>query len=642
MQAASVPSWLSGESDVGKKSVKLLAMPWAMLNRPSIQLGVLQSVLREAGIRTEVRSFYLDFMQHLASSTADLPAAERISPEDYGEIAAQYFIGDWIFAVPPFNDPRALDEEYFAYLRSQGVSQELVTLAVKMRTLVPEFLELCVQDVLAAAPAVVGFTTTFGQNIPSLVLSKLLKQRDPSLKIVFGGANCDGPMGISLHRNFPWIDVVVRGEGERVVTTLMRDLLSGGKVGRQPGLCLRQGKRSFAIEQNSEGAAMSEVPFPTYDEYFSRLRKCSFGSEILRDISIPFEGSRGCWWGAKLHCTFCGLNGSNMAFRSKSADRAVDELFYLAKRYQQLSFQAVDNIMDMRYFSEFLPKLRDSNSDLRLFYETKSNLKRWQVQTLRDAGVVSIQPGIESLSTPILKLMRKGVTALQNIRLLKWCAEFGIHAYWNVIYGFPGEPPEEYDRMTHLMKSLGHLEPPSLIRLGMERFSPYHQRPQDFNLEVIGPRQYYRFAYPCDEATLSDLAYSFDYRYTDDQSPETYVGPIKQSIEEWQSNYDAANASLQYQRGPDFLIINDRRPNFEPYEYRLGETEARIYLASDSGATPKAIWQALNEERGVNVTVEEIEEYLKELVAASLVYEEDGYYLSLAISVNHRAKVTDA
>ncbi|HXD30598.1 MAG TPA: RiPP maturation radical SAM C-methyltransferase [Pyrinomonadaceae bacterium] len=625
-----------------EKKTILVAMPWALLNRPSIQLGVLQSVLQEQGIDTEVRSFFLHFMEHVAEKTAGLGDGKRVVAGDYGEIAAQYFIGDWIFAVPPFHDARKLDDEYFAYVRSQDVPEDLISKAIRMRGLVPAFLDSCVEDLLGSHPAVVGFTTTFGQNIPSLVLSKLLKQRDPSLKIVFGGANCDGPMGEALHRNFPWIDVVVRGEGESVIAGLMADLFSGRTIKPRPGLCVGRGKRRVIIEQSSENVrSIGEVPYPNYDEYFDRIRSLSFGAEISRDISIPFEGSRGCWWGAKQHCTFCGLNGSSMAFRSKSADRAVDELLFLAKKYQQLSFQAVDNIMDMRYFNEFLPKLRDSGLDLRLFYEVKSNLKRWQVRLLRDAGVAYIQPGIESLSTPILRLMKKGVTALQNIRLLKWCVEFGIHVYWNVIYGFPGEPPEEYDRMADVMKSLGHLQPPSLIRLGIERFSPYHQRPQNYNLEIVGPRPYYRFAYPCDESALSDLAYSFDYRYRDGQQPEAYIKAIKQSIEHWQSNYDEGSLALQYSRGPGFLIINDRRPALESADYHLAEEEARIYLACDSGATPKAIWESLKEEGGVTATIEDVEDYLEELREARLVYEEDGVYLSLAVPVNSRTKVAD-
>ena len=46
--------------------------------------------------------------------------------------------------------------------------------------------------------------------------------------------------------------------------------------------------------------------------------------------SVFVETSRGCWWGERMHCTFCGLNGATMAYRSKSAPRALAELTHLA------------------------------------------------------------------------------------------------------------------------------------------------------------------------------------------------------------------------------------------------------------------------------------------------------------------------
>jgi ribosomal peptide maturation radical SAM protein 1 len=259
---------------------------------------------------------------------------------------------------------------------------------------------------------------------------------------VFGGGNCDGPMGAALHRVFPWIDVVVRGEAERILPDLVRDLLVGGEIRPRPGLCYRDGERSVAVPQaGAATVAMDEIPTPQFDEYFERLAKTGFTAEVMREVRLPYETSRGCWWGAKSHCTFCGLNGSTMAFRSKSDDRVVEELTALARHHERVDFTLVDTTLDMRYFRDVLPRLRESGHDLSLYYETKSNLRREQVRLLREAGVDFLQPGIESLSTPILKLMRKGVTALQNVRLLKWCAEYGIQVYWNVIYGFPGEPP---------------------------------------------------------------------------------------------------------------------------------------------------------------------------------------------------------
>ena len=105
---------------------------------------------------------------------------------------------------------------------------------------------------------------------------------------------------------------------------------------------------------------------------------------------------------------------------------------------------AVDNILDMRYFRDVLPQLRERQLGLTLFYETKANLTKEQVKLLRDAGVLAIQPGVESLSTHVLQLMRKGVTALQNIQLLKWCRQYGVTVAWNLLYGFPGETAADY------------------------------------------------------------------------------------------------------------------------------------------------------------------------------------------------------
>src|SRR3989442_4390068 len=216
-----------------------------------------------------------------------------------------------------------------------------------MRALVPAFLEACVDDVLSAGPRIVGFASTFSQTVPSLVLAKMLKQADPSLTIVFGGANCDGPMGIGLLRAFPWVDVVVRGEAESIVVDLMRDLLAGEPPRARPGLCYRKTGELVIMDQTGgEEVAMDRLPIPRYGEYFDRLAKTGFAAEILAEVRVPYESARGCWWGAKSHCTFCGLNGSSMAFRSKSPARALEEIETLVQRHGRLDLQAVDNIID--------------------------------------------------------------------------------------------------------------------------------------------------------------------------------------------------------------------------------------------------------------------------------------------------------
>lgn len=619
-------------------SVGLVSMPFKDLQHPPIQLGILESCLAREGISARSHSLELAFMEHLAAETAG--DAEPLTIADYQQIAHQAFVvqlGDWIFKVAPYAESAADDEAYLACIK-EGASEQCIANAKRMRQLVPSFLEKVAKELLAGKPRIVGFSSVFQQNVPSLVLSKMLKQLDPSLTIVFGGDNCEGPMGAALHRSFPWVDMVVRGEGERVLVELARDVLAGRPVRPQPGLCYRDGSGHPVVvpESSKPEIAMDEVPTPVYDEFFERVAASPLREDLWPEISILFESSRGCWWGAKSHCTFCGLNHATMAFRSKPAERVAREILHFAERHKILSFVAVDDIIELAHIRDLMPLLRRSGYDLSIFYETKANLTKDQIRAFFGAGVKAVQPGIESLSTPILKSMRKGVTALQNIRLLKWCAEIGVAPSWNILYGFPGEAPEEYERMAELVPSLVHFDPPKFTPMQVQRFSPYFDGAAQFGIEIVGPEPYYRFLYPVDDATLRDIVYDFEHRYLDGRDPVSYTGNLAAAIEKWRSAGAAAYRSLAYRRGPGFVIVEDRRPGFEKSDYQFDGDEAQIYLACDAGATPEQI-HALLKGGEDPPDVDEIREFLDELVEAKIMFREGNSYLALAVLANASA-----
>jgi len=575
-------------------------------------------------------------MEHLHASTADAAEGEGLSIAQYQDVAHRDFVvhlGEWIFKVPPYADPTPEDDEYLAYVRASGIPEHAVTTAIRMKALVPAFLESAANELLASCPRVVGFSTVFQQNIPSLVLAKILKEKDPSLMIVFGGDNCDGPMGAALHESFPWVDVVVRGEGERVLVEVVTDLLAGKPLRPQPGLCYRVNGRAVVVPPDSKPQLpIADVPSPTYDEFFERLARSPLRAELLHDLAILFESSRGCWWGAKSHCTFCGLNAATMMFRSKPAAQVAEEILELAARYKVLKFVAVDDIIDLAHVRDLLPMLKESGCDLQIFYETKANLTKEQVRAFQSAGVTDIQPGIESLSSPILRLMRKGVTALQNLRLLKWCAESGVGVAWNLLSGFPGEPPEEYERMAELIPSLVHLDAPNFSPVQVQRFSPYFERAAEFGLELTGPMPYYRFLYPLAPDKLANLAYDFAHRYHDGRDPEDYTQSLREAVARWREASERALGSLRYRRGPGFLVVEDRRPGIESADYLFEGQEAKIYLACDAGASAAELCAELAAHGEDNLSAEEIKEFLDELVEARLMYREENQYLALAIA----------
>jgi ribosomal peptide maturation radical SAM protein 1 len=617
--------------------VVLITMPWDALHVPSLQLGILHAVLDRAGVSSRICQFNLAFMEHLAAA-APATRGQPITAEDYRLVATSFSgAGDWIFAIPPFRTPTPdQDQEFFAHLRSRGLG-ESIPLFCWMRDQAASFVEACADDVLAGAPRIVGFTTAFTQNVASLALALRLKQRAPALRVVFGGHNCDGAMGAALHRTFPWVDVVVRGEGEAVFPEVVAALLAGREPTERPGLCLRRDGASIAIPEARGTVRMDDVPLPRFDAYFAALERASFRDQIAPEVTLAYESARGCWWGEKSHCKFCGISEIDIAFRSRSADRVYDDLVALAATYRRTEINVVDYILDLRYLRELAPRLRDSGIDFDIFYETKANLRRDQLVAMREAGIRRIQPGVESLSTPLLRLMRKGVTALQNLRLLKWCAELGIDVMWNVLYGMPGEPPEEFERMAALIPRVSHLQPPSsLVRLELDRFSPYHDDPARFGLEVLGPRRYYELVYPIDDrATLNDLAYTFEYRHADGRDPDGYVASLRAAVKQWMLR-PPKSRTLVWSRGPGFITIVDERPGMPHARYTLDDTEAAIYLACDAGASAAQVRDALVA-RGLDAPeLSEITEFLAELAAAGLVYEESGRYLALALARNPR------
>lgn len=594
--------------------VVLVNMPWALLRAPSIQLSTVKALLARAGIDSKVLNFNLEWMQYLADHG-------QFEAKDYFTIAqAGGGLGEWVFAVPPFRDVVAGEiEEY-----KTAFAPETFAAAERMRALVPGFIQQCVDRVAAHAPAVVGFTTTFEQNVPCLLLTQELKRQHEKVITVFGGANCDGPMGEALHRNFSFIDHVVRGEAEAIVGPLFQELLATGRATSRPNVCSRNARSSLIRSEKTELPQMSDVPMPDHDDYFRDLPNMSFKGEIVPSW-IPFEAARGCWWGQKHHCTFCGLNGNGMKFRSKPAERTLEELKTFSRKYRVTHFNATDNIIDMSYFEGLLPKLADSGNGFHIFYETKANLKKQQIQQLAAAGVVDIQPGIESLSTPILGLMNKGTTAMQNIRLLKWALEYGVEVSWNMLYGFPGEDPAEYEKMAKLLPALTHFDAPTMTLLDVHRFSPYHSESSKYGIRVSGPKWFYKYVYPLDEATLHDIAYAFDFEYDRPQKPAEYGKACVEIIDRWRKQ--RGRAKLEYRVGEGFMEISDTR-NGERALHQLGETEMRIYLALDASATPKAVHEQLGSGAP---SVEAIEAFCDQLVEMRLAYEEDGRYLSLAI-----------
>lgn len=614
--------------------VVLVSMPFGPLFWPSLGLSLLKPPLVERGISVSIKYF-------------TIPFAERIGESLYSTIAMSSRIGmreqagEWIFSHALAEQSDEQVERYVeeilrrrdGYLvKRAAASPALIAGILRARTRVHPFLDRCVDDIVAEQPSIVGFTSIFQQHVASLALARRIKDRLPSALVVFGGANCEGVMGAETLRQFPWVDAAVSGEGDVVFPDLVERHRAGRSISDLTGVRTRDRlKEEFAFNRFPNApivATMDSLPYPDYREYFEQFARSRFDADWQPGTFM--ETSRGCWWGERMHCTFCGLNGATMKYRSKSATRALDEMTAMATAHKNADIQIVDNILDLDYFKTLLPELAARQVDFGLFYETKSNLKREHVKLLRAAGVRQIQPGIESFSDAILTLMRKGVTALHNIQVLKWCKEFGVTPLWNLIWGFPGEPPGEYQRMARLAPLLAHLPPPvSFNGLRLDRFSPNFTESARFGFDDVAPMRAYEHVYNVSSAALANLAYFFRFRYSDGRDPAAYVEPLVAALRRWQRR--AASADLFSVDTGEHLILCDLRPSAAEPLMILDTIDREIHRACDAIVDRAHVTRAVESALVQAVDDGRIDARLDALVARGVVIEDNGRFLSLSV-----------
>ncbi len=616
-------------------AVTFIQMPYVAIERPSIALGTLTACLNAAGVAA--RSLYanLTFAERIG-----LPLYELVN---HSNLTLQ--IGEWTFAAAAFREQALPAEPFLAGLPQwvpnwPGVVADVQEVRLEAARLIDDL----AAQIVATAPRIVGCSSVFQQHCASLALLRRIRELAPDIVTMLGGANCEGSMGAVAHEHYPWVDYVVSGEADLLLPELCRLILDGkaeipaarlpfgvlGPAHRREGSAAAGAPVPRAVVQN-----LDDLPIPDFDDYFEQLAGSPLSDALVP--AIPFESSRGCWWGQKQHCTFCGLNGTGMSFRSKSQARIVDEIATLAAQHGMPRFMGVDNILDNRYFAQALPALKELGG-LSLFYETKANLSRQQVRELSDAGVRWIQPGIEAFHDGLLGLLKKGTTVCINVQLLKWARTYGIWVIWNHLFGAPGDRREWYDEIADWLPLIAHLQAPAgagLTRIRYDRFSPYFQRAAEHGLE-LEPYPAYSQVYPLDAGALSRQAYFFVDRRADSWYPERLQALMDAWGRSWFQQHpgslpaQSAHApELSMADDGETIRLRDTRPCAVAATHALAGLDAEIYRACDAARSSGGVVDGLRR-AGRTVTGSEVDAALARLIDAKVLARFGDRLLSLA------------
>jgi ribosomal peptide maturation radical SAM protein 1 len=559
---------LFSSSNANVSDIILVVPPFASPDRPSLGLHIISNIAEENGLKCCVLYSNLSF-------------ARVIGPGLYRELChmpTEDLVGERLFETAHRGGKGGIvPQSWIKLSKAEQVDFHHI------QAIASFWSNQFGQRIGGLKAKYVGFSTVFEQTLSSLSIMAAVKKYSPSKCTLLGGANTDGPMGAGLAEFDCSADFIFTGESEE---SFAKFLLTH-KV--DPSSLPR-------IITGSINVNLNELAIPQYLDYFTQFdatvheNVCNEGINY-REIRLPYESSRGCWWGEKHHCTFCGLNANGMSHRIKDPSKVALEIENMSNIYNIERILMVDNIMPYGYFSTLLPKLISLEKKLSIFYEQKANISLEKMAKLKLSGINSIQPGIESLSTKLLKLMRKGSTAQINIDCLRFGRSSGVEIVWNLLCDFPGDENDAYLDMLRLVPMLHHLQPPGgLGALSIDRFSPYHSDALNYGITKLTPLFAYSQLFPSGD--IESIAYHFrgEYESAVRRAPQLHL-LLSNAIDVWighWANDSVPMLGLFQLDGGRTLLIDTRSCSVETSRL-IDEHEMSLLLHGTAHMSTKVI-----------------------------------------------------
>jgi len=588
--------------------VLLIQPPFGSIDMPSVGLSTLNAVLKHSHISSKIiygNMIYARFIDHKTPSLY----------HRMGLVQSTSLAGEWVFASEAFQSRVHKQQEYVKNYLDPSVVVPMLGEKISFDELkeakskVQEFINQLVQVILTSQPVIVGFSSLFQQTCASIAIAKALKEKDSKIVTVMGGGNCLEPMSNAIKEVTKGvIDYIFEGEAEFEFLEFCKKILEGRKEEYN-------GKRVIRCQPVME---LDLLPIPDYSDYFEQLKE--YGIKI-EAIKLPFESSRGCWWGQRSNCLFCGLNGTTIQYRRKSNERIIEEIEYLTQKYDVEYLQATDNIMPRDLPESLYSNYKPPKKLKTIYYEVKPTLSFDQLFNLEKSAVNSLQPGLESLNDHLLKLLRKGLTGTNNIRFLRDCKTLGIRTDWNLLYSIPGERKEDYEDIIRIIPKIYHLRPPDYLGpINIQRYSPLFNEPERYGIKEVRPVESYSYIFP-KETNLNDLALYFDGEFN-----TVFKGQLKErfysEVDKWRSAWkDGDPPSLQMIKiTDDFYLIEDSRK---------GQNKIKV-LTKDYYTIISRLREPMTVNKCKNMfELEEIEHYYKNLLKWGLIIEIGDRVVSL-------------
>lgn len=360
-----------------------------------------------------------------------------------------------------------------AFARDAGYSVELIDMCVS--ELNRDDFYLFLEKI---NPKVIGFTTTVFTYDNAIRIAEFTKKNNPHIPIIFGG--CHISFLPEVLKEFRFIDVIVRGEGEITLIQLLDFYIKKNidSLFHINGISFIHKDKLINTKEREFIKEIDKLPFPARDLFNIKEYKKPF--TILTGRGCPFR------------CTFC-TNGVmwKSQYRKRNVRNVVDEIEIMAKEYQADYISILDDtfLYNDEQVMEFCNALEEKNISIKWSCTARgSEIREDVLRRIFNLGCVGIVVGVESGNDITLKKIKKNVTIEMIKKTVTQIARNGIIPSCSFILGFPWENHEEYKKTLDFAKELikiGKMEGVGVqIEFGVLAPLPGTELYQDFIEEI--------------------------------------------------------------------------------------------------------------------------------------------------------------
>jgi radical SAM superfamily enzyme YgiQ (UPF0313 family) len=305
-------------------------------------------------------------------------------------------------------------------------------------TITPNFKKRVLEEVQGAI--CLGISLVTGPMIRETVeIARAVKAWNPDFPIILGGWHPSLLPKQTLE--CPFIDFVVRGQGEETLLEVVQHLEERTPVDLIPGIGFkRDGKLFFTTERPLK--PLADMPPKAYHlaDFDAYERSCGRRwAMYTSSLACPFNCS---------YCTNAGVYGRK--WNALSPEQFVDETVDLSTRYGLEMLWVVDDnfLVDLDRARHIAEGLVRAGADFKWSIQATTNLTARlttkDLKLLRRSGLHQICQGVDSGSEKILKLMNKTFQDFDSIyESASRCLQAGIRPSFNIIFAYPGEGSKE-------------------------------------------------------------------------------------------------------------------------------------------------------------------------------------------------------